>query len=86
MICESYLEPLLSTTVAALEVACALVHPDHDRPLRMGPLLPLGLDLTTSSHLSAEIRRCSTVAHDLIICDGHRGVVIGPLALDGLGR
>jgi hypothetical protein len=83
---EPYLEPLLPTAVAAIEVACTLVHPDHHRSLGMCPLGPQRLDLTTSSYLSSEVRGRATVAHHLAIGDGHRGVVIGPLTLDGLGR
>jgi hypothetical protein len=83
---ESYLEPLLAATVAALVVACALVHPYHNGALLMGPLRPYRLDLPTRSNLGNEIGGCAAVAHDLSVGYGHGGVVVGPLTLDGLGR
>jgi hypothetical protein len=80
------LEPLLATAVAALVVASTLVHPDHDGTLLVRPLGPDGLDLSTRSDFGNEISRRAAVAHDLLVGDGHSGVVVGPLALDSLRR
>jgi hypothetical protein len=83
---KAYLEPLFPAAIAALVVACALVHPYHNGALLMRPLRPYGLDLPTRSNLSDEIGRCATVAHDLFVGNSHGGVVVGPLTLNGLGR
>lgn len=45
------LEPLLAASVAAAEVPGALVHPNHDWTLLVGPLGPDGLDLAASRYL-----------------------------------
>ncbi len=81
-----YLEPFLSTAIAALEVAGALVHPDHDWALLVSPLLPVSADLAAGCYFGEEVRGGAAVAHDFPVGDGHGGVVVGPLALDGLGR
>jgi hypothetical protein len=52
----------------------------------MRPLRPYGLDLSPRGNLSNEIGRCTAIAHDLLVGDSHGGVVVGPLALNGLGR
>jgi hypothetical protein len=52
----------------------------------MRPLRPYSLNFPTRSYFSSEIGRCAAVAHNLLIGDSHGGVVIGPLALNGLGR
>jgi hypothetical protein len=81
----TYLKPLLSTTITALEIPGTLVHPHHHRPLLMRPLAPNRLDLAACSDLGAEVCGCAAVTHDLLVGDGHGGVVVGPLALDRLG-
>ena len=80
---KTYLEPLLSTSITRLEVAGALVHPDHNRALLVGPLLPDCADLAAGFDLCDEVGGCAAVAHDFRVCDAHGGVVVGPLALDG---
>jgi hypothetical protein len=81
-----YLEPLLTAAIAAGKVAGALVHPHHDGALLVRPLRPDGLDLASGRHLGGQLGRGAAVAHDLPVGDGQGGVVVGPLALDGLGR
>jgi hypothetical protein len=51
----------------------------------VSPLSPNGLDLATGSDLGREFSGCAAVAHHLGIVDGQGWVVVGPLALDGLG-
>jgi hypothetical protein len=82
----TYFEPLLPTPIARIEITTALIHPHHDRPLLMRPLAPQRLDLTSRSDFGAEFGRRAAVAHDFLVVDGHGGVVVGPLALNGLGR
>jgi hypothetical protein len=77
-------EPLLAGAVARLEVASALVQPDHDGALLVSPLLPDGADLSSGFDGSGQIGRSAAVAHDLPVGNGHGGVVVGPLTLDGL--
>jgi hypothetical protein len=74
-----YLEPFLSTAVAALEVAGALVHPYHDWALLVCPLGPEGFDLASCGYFGGKIGGCAAVAHDFSVGDGHRGVVVWPL-------
>jgi hypothetical protein len=80
------LKPLLPTPITRVEITTALIHPHHDRALFMRPLAPQRLDLTSRSDLCAEFCRRATVAHDFLVVDGHGGVVVGPLALNSLGR
>jgi hypothetical protein len=82
----TYFEPLLPTPITRIEITTALIHPHHDRALFMRPLAPQRLDLTSRSDLCAEFCRRATVAHDFLVVDGHGGVVVGPLALNSLGR
>lgn len=51
----------------------------------MRPLLPDGLDFTAGLDGGAQLGRGTAVAHDFLVGDGHGRVVVGPLALDGLG-
>jgi hypothetical protein len=81
---DVYLEPLLSTAVTALKLACTLVQPYHDWTLLVCPLGPYSFDLSTSSNFSNKIGGCTAIAHNLLIGDGHGRVVVGPLALDCL--
>ena len=83
---RKYLKPLLAAAVAAGEVARALVHPHHDGALLVRPLRPDGLDLASGRHLGGQLGGRAAVAHDLPVGDGQGGVVVGPLALDGLWR
>jgi hypothetical protein len=82
----TYFEPLLPTPITRIEITTALIHPHHDWALFMRPLAPQRLDLTSRSNLCAELCRRATVAHDFLVVDGHGGVVVGPLALNSLGR
>lgn len=50
----------------------------------MGPLFPDGLDLASSLHWGTKLSGSATIAHNFLIIDTHRRVVVGPLALDGL--
>lgn len=50
----------------------------------MRPLLPDGLDLSASLDRSTELRTSSSIAHDLLVCDRHGRIVVGPLTLDSL--
>lgn len=81
---EAYLEPLLARAIARLEVRPARVHPHHDGALCVCPLLPVRAHFAAGSDLSGEVGRGTAVAHDLLVCHGHGGVVVGPLPLDGL--
>lgn len=77
-------KPFLAAAIAALEVSGALVHPDHYRTLLMRPLLPVSPNLSTGGYASGEVGRSATIAHDLLVSNGHGWVVVRPLALDGL--
>lgn len=79
------LEPLLAAAVAGVEVAGALIHPYHDGSLLVGPLLPDSADLASCLDGSTQVSAGAAVAHDLGVVDVHRGVVVRPLTLDGLG-
>jgi hypothetical protein len=52
----------------------------------VSPLLPVSADLAAGCYFGEEVRGGAAVAHDFPVGDGHGGVVVGPLALDGLGR
>lgn len=80
------LEPVLAGAIASREGSRALVHPDHDWALGMGPLRPFGGDVRPSGDRSAELGSSTAVAAHLSIGDGHDRVVVGPLALYGLWR
>lgn len=81
---HAYLEPLLATTITALVVTRALVHPNHHRPLCVRPLSPFCSDLASSGDLCDEIGRRASVAHNLPVGDGHSRVIIRPLSLNRL--
>ena len=79
------LEPALALAVAGGEGAGALVHPDHDGALLVRPLGPDGGDVLPGRDGRAEGSRRAAVACHLGLGDGHDGVVVGPLPLDGRG-
>ena len=78
------LEPVFAASVAAAEVSGTLVHPNHDWALLVGPLGPDGLDLTSSSDLSRQVRGGAAIAHHLLVGDSQGRVVVRPLTLNGL--
>lgn len=82
----TYLEPLLAAAVTALEVSGAFVHPDHDGPLLVRPLLIDSSNLSSSSDLGRQIGGRAAVAHNLPVCDCHSRIVVWPLTLDCLWR
>jgi len=63
------LEPVGTGSVALFEVAGALVHPDHDGTLFVGPLLPDGFDFGTRGDGGVEVGGGAAVAHDFLVVD-----------------
>lgn len=80
------LEPAAALAVTLGERATALVQPDGDGPLLMSPLCPLSGDLAAGSNPSAKFSRGAAVASHLGSGDLSDGIIVGPLALDRVGR
>lgn len=76
------LEPAGARPVAGAEGARALVHPDDDGALGVGPLLPDGADLGAGLDGGGLGGRGAAVAAELGGAARGDGVVVGPLALD----